>query len=89
MKTLGVTYNTYNTNQTPAKNFEWEKRVLVQDPQNKKNTDSWNVHREKVHIFNVWTIIMQSLSIKEWTLLGLQITQTRQPLSFSDGEKNV
>ena len=26
------------------------------------------------HIFNVWTIIMQSLNIKEWNLFELQIT---------------
>ena len=42
-----------------------------------------------VHIFKVWTIIMQSLNIKEWILLELQITQTlRDTLSISDG-KNV
>ena len=31
---------------------------------------------------------MQSLNNKEWILLDLQITQTRHPLSISDG-KNV
>ena len=41
-----------------------------------------------VHIFNDWTIIMQSLNIKEWKLLELQITQTRHPLPISDG-KNI
>ena len=35
-----------------------------------------------VHIFNVWTIIMQSLNVKEWKLLELQITQTRHHLSI-------
>ena len=40
------------------------------------------------HMFNVWTIIMQSLNIKEWKLLELQITQTRNHLSISN-EKNV
>ena len=29
----------------------------------------------KVHIFNMWTIIMQSLNIKEVKKLELQITQ--------------
>ena len=38
-----------------------------------------NVQKTEVHIFNVWTIIMQSLNIKEWILLELQITQTRHP----------
>ena len=33
------------------------------------------------------TIIIQSLNIKEWKLLELQITQTRHPLSISDGKK--
>ena len=42
----------------------------------------------KVHIFNLWTIIMQSLNIKEWKLFELQITQTWHPLRVSDG-KNV
>ena len=40
----------------------------------------------KVHIFNVWTIIVQSLNIKEWILLELQITQTRHPLNIADGK---
>ena len=39
-----------------------------------------------VHMFNVWTIKMQSLNINEWKLLELQITQTR--LSISDGKFN-
>ena len=42
----------------------------------------------RVHIFNVWTIIMLSMNIKEWKLLELQITQTTHPLSIPD-EKNV
>ena len=41
-----------------------------------------------MHIFNVWTINMQSLNIKEQKLLELQITQTRHPLNSLDG-KNV
>ena len=41
-----------------------------------------------VHIWNVSTIITQSLIIEEWKLLELQITQTRQPLSILD-DKNV
>ena len=44
--------------------------------------------KKEVHIFYVWTIIMQSLNIKEWKLLELQITQTWHPLCISDG-KNV
>ena len=32
-----------------------------------------------VHIFNVQTIIMQSMSIKKWKLLELQIKQTNYP----------
>ena len=37
-------------------------------------------------MFNVWTIIIQSLNIKEWKLLELQITETGHPLSISDGK---
>ena len=40
----------------------------------------------KVHIFNVWTIIMQSLNIKERKLLELQVTQTQHPLRIWDGK---
>ena len=29
--------------------------------------------KKKVHIFNMWTIIRQSLNKKEWKLLELQI----------------
>ena len=36
------------------------------------------------HMFNVWTIIMQSFNIKELKLLELQITQTRNHLSISN-----
>ena len=32
---------------------------------------------------------MQSLNIKEWKLLELQITQTRNPLCISDGKNEV
>ena len=39
-----------------------------------------------MHIFYVWTIIVQSLNIKEWILLDLQISQTRHPLSIVDGK---
>ena len=42
----------------------------------------------EVHVFNVWTVIVQSLNIKEWTLFELQITQTWHPLRITDG-KNV
>ena len=38
----------------------------------------------EVHIFNVWTIIRQSLNIKERKLFELQITQTRHPKSVVD-----
>ena len=44
--------------------------------------------KKNVHIFNVWTIIMQSLNIKEWKLFELQITQTWHPYAFQK-EKNV
>ena len=37
-----------------------------------------------MHIFNMWTIIMQSLNEKEWKLLELQITQIRHPKSVAD-----
>ena len=40
----------------------------------------------RVHMFNVWTITMQRLNIKEWKLLELQITQTRYPLSIFNGK---
>ena len=38
-------------------------------------------------MFNVWTIIMQNFKIKEWKLLELQITQTRNDLSISNEKK--
>ena len=38
--------------------------------------------QKDVPIFNVWTLIVQSLNIKEWILLDLQITQTGYPQSF-------
>ena len=44
--------------------------------------------QQKVHIVIVWTIIMQSLIIKEWKLLQLQITRNMHPLSILD-EKSV
>ena len=48
-----------------------------------------NIHKmctkSEVHIFNMWTIIMQSLNKKKWKLLELQITQTRHPKSVADG----
>ena len=40
----------------------------------------------KVHIFNEWTIILQSLKIKKWKLFELQITQTRHHLSILRGK---
>ena len=54
-----------------------------------KHSKIYNQMRiNKVYMFNVWTIIIQSLNIKEWKLLELQITQTRHHLSISD-VKNV
>ena len=47
-----------------------------------------SISNEIMSKFNVYTSIMQSLSIKENLLLELQIIQTRHPLSISDG-KNV
>ena len=35
--------------------------------------------KQEMHIFNMWTIIRQSLNEKEQTLLELQITQTWYP----------
>ena len=35
-----------------------------------------------VHIFNVWTIIMQSLNMKEWILLELQLHKLGTPYAF-------
>ena len=54
------------------------KNVLVQHP-SKMRKKLWNMHKYKVHIFNMWTIISQSLNKKEWKLLELQITQTWHP----------
>ena len=39
-----------------------------------------------MHSFNVWTIIMQKLNIKEWILLELHIAQTGHPQSISEEE---
>ena len=39
-----------------------------------------NVHKKtkkKVHMFNIWTMSMQSLNNKDWKLFKLDITQTR------------
>ena len=40
------------------------------------------MHKYRLYMFNVWTIIIQSLNIKEWKLLQLQITQARHPWAF-------
>ena len=40
-----------------------------------------------MHIFNLWTIFTQSLNVKEWKVLELQITQTRHNLSILDSKK--
>ena len=42
----------------------------------------------KVHILDVWTIIMQIWNINEWNLFELQITQTGPHLSIL-GQKNA
>ena len=34
---------------------------------------SWNVHKKEVHMFNMWTTIMQSLNKIEGKLMELQI----------------
>ena len=47
-------------------------------PQNWENIHEMRT-KSDVHIFNMWTIIMQSLNIE------LQITQTRHPKSVADG----
>ena len=39
-----------------------------------------------MHIFNVWTIIIQSLNIKEWKLFELQIKQTWHTLRILNGK---
>ena len=61
---------------------------ILDGKMSKFNTHKNEKYLLKVHIFNVWKIIMQSLNKKEWILLELQITQTRHPLSILDG-KNV
>ena len=38
--------------------------------------------KKEVYMFNVWTMIMQSLNNKEWKLFELHITQTRHHLSI-------
>ena len=42
--------------------------------------------KQKVHIFIVRTLITQSLNIKKCKLFELQITQSKHPLSISDGK---
>ena len=83
MKTVGVTGH---TNQKPSKQF-MEKMSKFKTPKNEKQSMKY-VQNTMVHIFNVWSITMQSLNKKEWKLSELQITQTRHPLHISDG-KNV
>ena len=63
--------------------LDWKMSNFI-TPKKWENINQMCTKRE-VHIFNVWTIIMQSLNIKQWKLLELQITQTRQHLSILDG----
>ena len=41
-----------------------------------------NVQKKKVHMFNVWTVMMQSLNNKEGKLFELDITQIRHHLGI-------
>ena len=59
-----------------------EKMSKFNSPKNKKMLIKFA--KKERHMLNVWTIIMQSLNIKEWKLLELQITQTRNHLSISN-----
>ena len=43
--------------------------------------------KKEVHIFNMWTIIMQSFDKKEWKLLELQITQLGTPKVLRKDER--
>ena len=54
-------------------------------PKNKKNIRKICIKYE-LHILNLWTIIMQSLNVKEWILLEFQFTLARHPLSISEGK---
>ena len=80
MKTSVVTEY---TNQTPSTHFGWK---CLSSTSLKMRKYSWNVHKMKVRVFNMSTIIMQSLNKKEWKLLQLQITQTRHPKSVVGGQ---
>ena len=37
---------------------------------------------KEVHMFNLWTMSMQSLNNKEWKMFELHITQTRHHVSI-------
>ena len=56
MKTVWVTHY------TQSKHFEW-KKCLVQDPAKWKKKNCEMCIKYEVHIYTVWTIIMQSLNI--------------------------
>ena len=72
MNTVGVTDY---TNLAPM-----EKMSKFNSPQKWKKSEMCK--KEEMNIFNMWTIIRQSLKKKEWKLLELQITQTGYPKSF-------
>ena len=64
--------------------FRMEKCLSLTPIKDKKKI--WNINKKEMHLFNVWTIIMQSLNKKIWILLDLQIAQTSHLLSISDGK---
>ena len=63
MKTVGVTDYT-NQKPQPISDGKMSKFNI----RKKIRKYLSNVHKYKVHIFDMWTIIMQSLKIKEWKL---------------------
>ena len=79
MKTVGVTDY---TNQTPPKHFGWKKMSKFNT--RKKGENIYQMSKKwEVHIFNVLTIIMESLNIKEMKTVG--VTGYQAPLHISDG----
>ena len=70
------------TNRRPY--ASWMKKMSKSNTRKKWENIYQMCTKWKVHIFNVWTAIMQSLNKKEWKLLELQITQTRHPKSVVD-----
>ena len=81
MKSVWVTIY---TDQTPSLHSGQKICLSVTPLKNKKLDIHESSKKYEVHIFDMWTISMQSFNKNEWKLLELQITKTRRPKSIAD-----